>query len=62
LTRSTSSARDTDLRAQGSLAIKGQRQLDVAASGSINLKLAQTIDPDLTASGTSTFQVEAHVL
>jgi translocation and assembly module TamB len=51
---------DTDLRAQGSLAIKGQRQLDIAASGSINLKLAQTIDPDLTASGTSTFQVEAH--
>ena len=28
--------------------------------GSINLKLAQTLDPDLTASGTTTFQVEAH--
>jgi translocation and assembly module TamB len=51
---------DTDLRAQGSLALKDKRRLDFAASGSINLKLAQTIDPDLTASGTTTFQVEAH--
>jgi len=51
---------DTDLRAQGSLALKGTRQLDLAASGSINLKLAETINPDLTTSGTTTFQVEAH--
>ena len=40
---------DTDLRAQGTLALNGTRQLDLAASGSINLKLAETIDPDLTA-------------
>ena len=51
---------ETDLRAQGSLTLKDKQQLDFAASGSINLKLAETIDPDLTASGTSTFQVEAH--
>jgi translocation and assembly module TamB len=51
---------DTDLRAQGSLMLKDKQQLDFAASGSINLKLAETIDPDLTASGTTTFQVEAH--
>ena len=51
---------ETDLRAQGSLDLKGPRQLDFAASGSINLKLAETLDPDLTASGTTTFQVEAH--
>jgi translocation and assembly module TamB len=51
---------DTDLRAQGTLALKGTQQLDLAASGSINLKLAETIDPDLTAAGTSTFQLEAH--
>jgi translocation and assembly module TamB len=51
---------DTDLRAQGSLALKDKQQLDIAASGSINLKLAETIDPDITASGTTTFQVEAH--
>lgn len=51
---------DTDLRAQGSLALNGTQQLDLAASGSINLKLAETLDPDLTADGTSTFQLEAH--
>jgi translocation and assembly module TamB len=51
---------DTDLRAQGSLNLKDKQQLNFAASGSINLKLAETIDPDLTAAGTTTFQVEAH--
>ncbi|HXR37905.1 MAG TPA: translocation/assembly module TamB domain-containing protein [Terracidiphilus sp.] len=51
---------DTDMNAQGSLSLKDKQQLDFAASGSINLKLAETIDPDLTAGGTTTFQVEAH--
>jgi translocation and assembly module TamB len=51
---------NTDLHAQGSLELKDKRQLDLAANGSINLKLAETLDPDLTASGTTTFQVEAH--
>jgi translocation and assembly module TamB len=51
---------DTDLRAQGSLALKDNQKLDFAASGSVNLKLAETLDPDLTTSGITTFQVEAH--
>jgi translocation and assembly module TamB len=51
---------ETDLRAQGSLELKDTRRLDFAANGSVNLKLAQTLDRDLTASGTTTFQVEAH--
>jgi translocation and assembly module TamB len=51
---------NTDLHAQGSLSLKDRRQLDLAANGAINLKLAETLDPDLTASGTTTFQVEAH--
>jgi len=51
---------DTDLHAQGSLALKDKQQLDFAASGSVNLKLAETLDPDLTTSGITTFQVEAH--
>jgi translocation and assembly module TamB len=50
----------TDLNVQGSLQLKDKRQVDVAASGAINLKIAETIDADLTASGNSTFQVEAH--
>jgi len=50
----------TDMRAQGSLDLSGKQQLDFAASGAINLKVAETIDPDLTAGGNTTFQVEAH--
>ena len=50
---------ETDLRAQGSLDFKQRRRMDFAASGSINLKLAETLDPDVTATGTTTFQVRA---
>jgi translocation and assembly module TamB len=51
---------DTDLRAHGTLSLEGARQLDIAANGSVNLKLAETLDSDLTATGVTTFQVEAH--
>jgi translocation and assembly module TamB len=51
---------ETDLRMQGGLDFKANKRLDLVASGSINLKLAETLDPDLTAAGTTTFQVEAH--
>jgi translocation and assembly module TamB len=51
---------ETDLHIQGSLSLKDKHQLDAAASGAINLKLAETLDRDLTASGSTTFQVEAH--
>ncbi len=51
---------NTDLRAEASLSLDGSQQLDLAANGSINLKLAETLDPDLTASGVSTFHVQAH--
>lgn len=50
----------TDLHAQGALSLRDKRQLDIVAGGSINLKLAETLDPDVTAGGTTTFQVEAH--
>jgi translocation and assembly module TamB len=51
---------DTDLHVQGSLDFNSNRRLDFAASGSVNLKLAETLDPDLTAKGVTTFQIEAH--
>ncbi len=51
---------DTDLRAHGSVMLAGARRLDLAASGTVNMKLAETLDPDLTASGVTTFQIEAH--
>ena len=50
----------TDMRLKGSIDLRGNRQVDLTANGSINLRLAETLDPDLTASGTTTFQVEAH--
>ena len=50
----------TDMHLQGTLGLHGQRQVDFAASGTINLTLGQMLDPDLTASGTTTFQVEGH--
>jgi translocation and assembly module TamB len=51
---------ETDLHAQGTLSLKDKQQLDFAARGAINLKVAETLDRDLTASGDATFQVEAH--
>ncbi len=51
---------DTDLLMQGDLSLEGSRQLDLAARGAVNLKLAETLDADLTASGMTTFQLEAH--
>jgi translocation and assembly module TamB len=51
---------NTDLHAHGSLSLEGSQQFDLAANGSINLKLAETLDPDLTASGVTNFTVEAH--
>ncbi len=51
---------ETNLRAQGSLSLQGKQQLDLSASGAINLKIAETLDPDLTASGNANFQIEAH--
>src|SRR5579862_1048332 len=50
---------ETDLRAEGSLDLKQKRHLNFSASGSINLKLAETLDADVTATGTTTFQVKA---
>ena len=45
---------------EATLALDSDNRLDLATNGSINLKLAETLDPDLTASGVTTFQVEAH--
>jgi translocation and assembly module TamB len=50
----------TDLHAQGTLELKDTKRLDLSANGSINLALAETLDKDLTAAGTTTFQLEAH--
>jgi translocation and assembly module TamB len=51
---------ETDLRAQGSIGLKDTRRIDFAANGSVNLKLMETLDSDITASGNTNFQIEAH--
>ena len=51
---------DTDLHAQGSIGIfGGARDLDLHGNGSINMKLVQTVDSDITASGHVDFNVDA---
>jgi translocation and assembly module TamB len=51
---------DTDFRTRGTLELKDKYHMDLAGSGTVNLKLAQTLDPDITASGESAFEIEAH--
>jgi translocation and assembly module TamB len=50
----------TDLRANGSAGIfDEERELDLHANGSVNMKLAQTLDTDITASGHVDFNMDA---
>ena len=51
---------DTDLKLNGTLAITGSKQLDLQANGSVNMRLAESLDSDLIASGVTSFQMEAH--
>jgi translocation and assembly module TamB len=51
---------DTNLHAQGSVGFNGnQRDLDLHADGSVNMKLMQTLDSDLTSSGHVDFNIDA---
>jgi translocation and assembly module TamB len=51
---------ETDLKLNGTLDMSGKRQLDMVANGSVNMKLAESLDPDLIASGVTSFSMEAH--
>lgn len=51
---------DTDVSAQGTIAIFDQpRTMHVNANGSVNMALAQTLDPDIISSGRVDFTVAA---
>ena len=51
---------DTNLRALGSVAVfQPSRALDLHASGAVNLKLAQTFDPNIISSGHVDFFLDA---
>ncbi len=50
---------NTNMRAQGTVNIVGTRELNLHAQGEVNLKLAQTLDPDITSSGSVTISMDA---
>ncbi len=51
------SSEDSHFSLSGSASLKEDRQLDLHAGGYLNLKLAQTLDPDLTTYGISNIDV-----
>ena len=42
---------DTRLNVEGSVRLAGSRQLQLVATGSVNMALLQVLNPDLTSSG-----------
>jgi translocation and assembly module TamB len=51
---------DTDLRAQGTLQVfDPDHEIDMKSSGNVNLKLAQSFNPNLTSSGHVDFTLDA---
>jgi translocation and assembly module TamB len=50
---------DTNLSLNGTANLMGTQALDVTGNGSVNMKLAQTFDPDITSSGHVDFNLEA---
>lgn len=51
---------NTDLRAQGQLGVfRTNHRMNVKAQGSVNMKLLQTLNPNVTSSGQVTFNMDA---
>ena len=57
LTQAHITGPDTDVALTGSAELKGDQTLSVLGKGAINMKLAQTFDPDITSSGHVDFNV-----
>ena len=51
---------DTDIKVKGSVQFVEQKQLDVTASGAVNMRLAESLDSDLISSGSAAFQIQAN--
>jgi translocation and assembly module TamB len=56
--RFTLTSTDTHFTLTGTASLRDQRQLDLHANGSLNLKLAETLDPELTSYGNSKIDVK----
>jgi translocation and assembly module TamB len=50
---------DTNVSVTGTAALMGDQELAIAGNGAVNMKLAQTFDPDITSSGHLDFNVNA---
>ena len=55
--RCTLVSEDTHFTLAGTASLKGERRLDLRANGSLNLKLAETLDPEVTSYGVSIINV-----
>ncbi len=55
--RCTLISEDTNFVLNGNIDFKGDRPINLRATGSLNLKLAETLDPDLTSYGMSNVNV-----
>jgi translocation and assembly module TamB len=60
LTQAHITGQDTDLSVTGSVDALGTQALNVTGNGSVNMKLAQTFDPDITSSGHVNFNVDVN--
>ncbi len=59
LTQAHITGPDTDVVATGSAELTGNQALSITGVGAVNMKLAQTFDPDITSSGRVDFNVNA---
>ena len=60
LTQAHITGPDTNLSVTGTAALMDDQALAVTGDGTVNMKLAQTFDPDITSSGHVDFNVEAN--
>lgn len=51
---------DSQITIKGSADLRGDRPLDFRANGHVNMKLVQTVDPDITAYGTTDLDMSVH--
>jgi translocation and assembly module TamB len=59
LTQAHITGPETDLSVTGTAALTGGQALALTGNGAVNMKLAQTFDPDITSSGHMDFNVNA---
>ncbi len=59
LTQAHITGPDTNVSVTGTAALRGDQELAITGKGAVNMKLAQTFDPDITSSGRLDFNVDA---